>query len=73
MELIEIINIVLQNSDKDCIEKLNDSDKLVQDLKFDSLMLAELTVRIEDSVGIDVYETGNIETIKDIKDKLNVL
>lgn len=73
MELIEIINIVLQNSDKDCIEKLNDSDKLVQDLKFDSLMLAELTVRIEDSVGIDIYETGNIETIKDIKDKLNVL
>lgn len=37
----------------------------------DSLDLAELTVRIEDAFGIDVFEDGIIDTIGEIMDKIN--
>lgn len=39
---------------------------LKQDLGLDSLSLAELSVRIEDEFGVDVYEENTPETVGDI-------
>ncbi len=40
--------------------------KLRDDLEMDSIMLAELSVRVEDEFGIDVFENGMVYTVKDI-------
>jgi len=37
----------------------------------DSLDLAELTVRIEDEFGVDIFEDGMIDTVQEILDKIN--
>jgi len=70
--LIEIINIVRVNTNKPIVEQLLDSQSLISDLGFDSLDLAELTVRIEKEFGIDVFSDGIVTTIKEIQNKLNL-
>ena len=40
--------------------------KLREDLEMDSIMLAELSVRVEDEFGLDVFENGMIYTVSDI-------
>lgn len=69
--LLEIINQVFDNNGMDNIKVLNDSDSLINDLGFDSFLLAELTVNIENDYGIDIFESSIIKTIIDIKLKLN--
>tara|TARA_B100001250_G_scaffold272602_1_gene235364 strand:- start:2459 stop:2704 length:246 start_codon:yes stop_codon:yes gene_type:complete len=39
---------------------------LKQDLGLDSLSLAELSVRLENEFGVDVYEENTPETVADI-------
>ena len=34
--------------------------------------LAEFTVKLEAEFGIDIFETGLVENIRDVKDKLNL-
>ena len=60
-KLLQIINTVL-------VER---SSKLRDDLGFDSLDLAELTVRIEDEFNVDIFEDGLVETIEEVFVKLN--
>jgi acyl carrier protein len=72
-ELIEIINTVLKNADKEPVETFNDNLHLRDDLGFDSFNLAELTVRIEEKFGIDVFENGLINTVGELKKELNIL
>lgn len=67
-KLLEIINEVLQNKK---IKKINSATNLRTDIGMDSLDLARLTVLIEDKYGVDIFENGLIETVKDIEDKLN--
>lgn len=43
-----------------------------KDLGFDSLDLAELTVRIEDELGVDIFEGGVIRTIGEARARLNI-
>jgi acyl carrier protein len=69
--LLEIINRVLDSNDKDVIDNISDSINLKNDLGFDSFMLAELTVEIEEETGIDIFKDGMIFTISDILKKLN--
>ncbi|WP_028843981.1 acyl carrier protein [Pseudothermotoga elfii] len=70
-EVKKIINKILERKKKEPLKELNYDLSLRNDLDMDSLDLAELTVRIEDAFGIDVFEDGIIDTIGEIMDKIN--
>jgi acyl carrier protein len=69
--LLDIINTIRVNADKAPFETLTDDMDLRKDLGFNSLYLAELTVRIESEFGIDIFEDGLVFSIGEIKEKLN--
>jgi acyl carrier protein len=69
-DLLTIVNTVLENKGAPPVSQLLPHLKLRDDLGFDSFDLAELTVRIEDASGIDIFAGGIIETIAEIKAKL---
>ena len=46
--------------------------RLREDIGFDSLDLAELTVRIEEAFEVDVFADGLVSTIGEIEAKLAV-
>lgn len=50
---------------------INDSDDLINDLGFDSLNLAELTVIIEEEYGVDIFEKKLIRKVYEIKEQIN--
>lgn len=68
--LFQIINTVLSNNDLKTIDKVDPNLSLQGDLEMDSIILAELTVRIEDEFDVDIFENGMVHTIQDI---LNIL
>lgn len=69
-ELLNIINEILENKGEKKIQVLDDTIDLRKDLNFSSLDLAELTVKIEDITGVDIFEDGLVSTIKEINEKL---
>ena len=62
-QLLEIINTVLYNNQLEIIENLEEGTRLREDLNLDSINLAELSVRLEDAYGIDVFADGMVDTI----------
>jgi acyl carrier protein len=70
--LLDIINRVLVNNDLYPIDNLDPTLRFREDLELDSIMLAELTVRIEDEYNIDVFEDGMVYTIEDILVKIKM-
>ncbi|MDN5343866.1 MAG: acyl carrier protein [Oceanotoga sp.] len=70
-KVMEIINKILEKKEKALIKKIKKEDSLREDLEMDSLDLAELTVRIEDEFGIDVFEEGIIDKVGEILEKIN--
>jgi acyl carrier protein len=71
MQLLEIINKVLDGNGYDTITEISDDMNLKNDIGFDSFMLAELTVEIEEVYNIDIFKDSLVFTIGDIKNKLN--
>ena len=71
MQLLEIINKVLDSNGYDTITEISDNMNLKNDMGFDSFMLAELTVEIEEVYNIDIFKDSLVFTISDIKNKLN--
>lgn len=69
--LLEIINSILDSNDKTQIDSLDESIDLRNDLDFDSFMLAELTVVVEEHTGVDIFKDGPISTISDIIQKID--
>jgi len=69
--ILNIVNTVLKNRGKEQIKKINKKSNLRNDFGFDSLDLAELTVRIEAEFNIDIFEDGIVNTIGEILAKLN--
>lgn len=69
-ELLSIINEMLEESGQLGIEILEDSLSLRDDLNMDSLMLAELTVRIEDEFDVDIFEDGIVQTVGEVLSKI---
>ena len=57
-ELIQILNTVLRHKGGDAVTLVGSEAHLRADLHLDSLDLAELTVRIEERFGVDVFEAG---------------
>lgn len=69
-KLLKIINTVLVNADLPEIIKISPEISLRDELEFDSLNLAELTVRVEEEFGVDIFEDDMVNTIKEILDKI---
>ena len=65
-----IVNDILKKKEMQEINSVNPNQSLRRDLGFDSFDLAELTVRIEDRFGIDIFEDGIIDSIDEILEKL---
>lgn len=69
-KLLEIVNTVRDNKSLAPMDELKPEHDLRTDLGFDSLDLAELTVRIEKETGIDVFAESFVLTVGDILSKL---
>jgi acyl carrier protein len=69
--LLQIINEVLSGNGLDEVSNINDNDNLRDDVGFDSLMLAELTVEIESEYGVDIFIDGLITKVSEITEKIN--
>ncbi len=69
-KLLEIINTVLNNRGKKGVSKITPKSHLRNDIGFDSLDLAELTVRIEAEYDKDIFEDGIVGTVGEILVKL---
>lgn len=65
-----IINTVLKNRGKKEISEMSTDSNLRNDIGFDSLDLAELTVRIEAEYDIDIFEDGVVSTVGEIIKKI---
>lgn len=70
MSLLHIINEMREDNDQEKLKILDDGLHLRDDLELDSLMLAELTVRIEDEYDVDIFADGIVQTIGEIKAKI---
>jgi len=70
--VLEALNKILKKKKREEIKNLDDVLKLSlqNDLGLDSLDLAELTVRIENKTGIDIFENKIIRTVEEILDEL---
>lgn len=69
-EVLEIINYIRKNKNLEPLDNIDPKDNLREDIGFTSFDLAELTVRIEDKFGIDIFEDGLVITIEEIYEKL---
>lgn len=50
--------------------ELKPEQQLKEDLNFDSFDLAELTVKIEEEFGVDIFEDGLVNSVHEIYAKL---
>ena len=69
-QLLEIINQVRSNKGYSPLLSVTPEARLREDISLDSLDLAELTVRIEEAFGVDVFADGIVRTIGEILEKL---
>ncbi len=70
-KLLSIINDLKQSKGDKILTSIKSSDSLSDDLNFDSLDLAELTVIIEKEFGVDIFEKKIITSIGEIKELIN--
>lgn len=68
--ILNIINDIRKSKNLKVLESLKETDNLRNDLNLTSFDLAELTVRIEDEFGVDIFEEGLINTIGEIYERL---
>ena len=64
------INTILKNRGKKEIDSIDENTNLRDDIGFDSLDLAELTVRIEAEYDVDIFENGIVNTVGEILQKI---
>ena len=69
-QLLKIVNTILENRGRATVSSLTPETLLRDDLGFDSLDLAELTVKVEAEFDVDIFEDGLITTIGEILDKI---
>lgn len=69
-KMLDIVNTVRDNKGLSTLSELKPEYDLRTDLGFDSLDLAELTVRIEKEYDIDIFADGFVLTVADIRSKL---
>ena len=69
-KVISIIRDILSDENMESEMEITESTKLKEDLGFDSLMLAVLTVKIENEFDVDVFEDGLVFTVGEIFSKI---
>ena len=69
-KLTTIVNTVRENKGLTPLTEIKPEFDLRTDLGFDSLDLAELTVRVEKEFGIDIFADSFVLTVSDILAKL---
>lgn len=69
--LLVIVNTVRENKGQPPLNEIKAEHDLRTDIGFDSLDLAELTVRVEKEFGIDIFADSFVLTIGDIIIKLS--
>ena len=70
-DLRKIINDILIRNQKEPIASIDVKMSLTDDIGFDSLDLAELTVHVEEKYGVDIFEKEIIFTVKQIMDLID--
>ena len=70
-KVLDIINDIRLSKGMPALTKIEDSDNLREVLNFTSFDLAELTVKLEDVFGVDIFEDGLVRTIGEIYTKLS--
>jgi len=70
-DLLSIINEVRANKQQPPLAALSPALRLHDDIGFVSLDLAELTVRIEEKFGVDVFVDGLVHTVGEIEEKIS--
>lgn len=68
--VLDIIKEILKAKGLDVEILVNEDTKLREDLSLNSFDLAELTVKIEDKFGVDIFEDGLVKTVGEIFAKL---
>ena len=69
-QVLSIINDIRESKNLSALYALKETDNLRNDLNLTSFDLAELTVRIEDEFGVDIFEEGLVDTIGEIYKRL---
>ena len=69
--LLQIINEIRAKKELAAVANLEPEIHLRKDLGFDSLDLAELTVKVEDQFKIDIFENGVVDTIEEVMVQFN--
>lgn len=64
--VLAIVNQVIANKGGAAVEALVPSMRLREDIGFESLELAEFTVRIEEKFGVDVFADGLVTTVGEV-------
>lgn len=70
--LKKVINEIKESKNEKLIVSLEDEMTLRDDLGLNSLDLAELTVKIEDETGVDIFEDGLVNKVVEILKKLEI-
>lgn len=68
--VLAAVNEVRVNLDLPEYEALSDDLSLRSDLGFDSLALAELTVRLEEATGVDVFAEGVVSRVGEVRERV---
>jgi acyl carrier protein len=69
-KILSIINEILEDNDRQKIESLKPEMSLRNDIGFDSMDLAKLTVMIEDQYNVDIFEKGLVDKISEVMEKI---
>lgn len=69
-KILCIVNSIKKNKFEEVVLELKPEQKLREDLNFDSFDLAELTVKIEEEFGVDIFEDGLVNSVNEIYSKL---
>lgn len=73
MEKLEsIIRLIQDNKGAPSRAPIAAETRFREDLGFDSFDLAELTVHVEENFGVDVFESGVVDTIGEVCEKLKI-
>ena len=69
--LKDVINTIIEKKPEiSTVDSVSPSDSLTEDYGLDSFDLAELTVRLEDEYGVDVFEEEIVDEVSEILEKL---
>lgn len=71
-KILAIINEILEDNDRPKIDSIKPEMSLRNDIGFDSMDLAKLTVMIEDKFNVDIFEDGLVDKISEILEKLKL-